>query len=65
MAIKVTEEMRQAALNELVGEQNKVAAALELENIQVPGQVKPGWEEISADLSPLLTPAEEDMQHES
>lgn len=68
MTIKVTEEMRQAGLRELQGEltDDELAALLhraEVDNyfdaVEIPGQVKPGWEEVSEFLEQILTPNEE------
>lgn len=65
MTIKVTEEMRQAGLRELQGEltDDELAVLLhrdEVENcfdaVEIPGQVRPTWEEISAGLEQLLAP---------
>ncbi len=67
--IQVNDEMRAAALRELQGEltDDELAALhrAEVENcfdaVEIPGQVRPTWEEISADLEQLLTPKEEEQ----
>jgi len=68
MTITVAEEMRQAWYRELRGElTDEELSALhqvEVENfetVEIPGQVKPTWEEISEGLEQLLTPKEEEQ----
>ena len=71
MIIKVTEEMRQAASRALQGDLTdeeweelghsvQIQAEVEaFEMVEIPGQVKPGWEEVSEFLEQILTPKEE------
>lgn len=66
--VQVNDEMRALALRELQGEltDDELAALhrAEVENcdaVETPGQVKPTWEQISADLEQLLTPKEEEQ----
>lgn len=71
LIIKVTEEMRQAASRALQGdltdEEWEELGALQyqaeeveaFETVEIPGQVKPGWEEVSEFLEQILTPKEE------
>lgn len=68
MTITVTEEMRQAGYRELRGElTDEELSALHqaeveaFEPVDIPGQVKPTWEEISEGLEQLLTPKEEEQ----
>ena len=65
MTIKVTEEMRQAALRELRGELTDeelsalhLAAVENFEAVEIPGQERPDWEQISIELERLLTPSD-------
>lgn len=73
--ITVTEEMRAAALRELLEELGELndeelsalhqAEVEAFELVYIPGQVKPTWEEISEGLEQFLTPKEEEQTNES